>query len=132
MKLNKEFSADLQYKIAHQKNTHGEEWDIVYLFLKSLERVVPGCGGYGALSQHQGNMKEMEKNKDQLDEFVSSRLGDYSQAGDFYYSWTGGQDVCWDSSLEEEVRKVFPGRYTGVGAKNIRGGIRTIQLIPKE
>ena len=131
MRLNKEFAEDLVYIYRHERDDNGEEWDVADLSLKKLEHVVPGCGGYGILTKNKGNLKEMEKGKDVLSPYISSRLGEFAQAGEYYYGWTGRQEVCWDPSLEPEVRKVFPGKYNGTGAKYVADGLKTIELIPQ-
>lgn len=130
MRLNKEFAEDLLYRFVHEKNIRNEEWDTVYLSLKKLGEVAPGCEEYGILGRNKGNLKEMKKMEDQLDVYVSSRLDSYVQAGEYYYSWISSQEVCWDSNLEQKVREVFPGKYDGSGAKNISEGIKTLELIP--
>jgi hypothetical protein len=132
MKLNKEFAEDLVYVYRHEKDDEGGEWDNADFSLKELERVVPGCGGYSNLTKSKGDLKEMKKNKYTLDPYLAARLDDFIQAGDYYYGWAGFQDVCWDSSLEKKVREVFPpGKYKGMGAKNMPDGLETIELIPK-
>lgn len=129
MKLNSEFADDLIYRFVHEKNTKGEEWDTVYLTTKSLLDVDAGCSdALGAMGRSEGR-DGSEKN--QLGYYESEYFGQviFQLSQQFIY-WQGPQSICWDQENEEEVRKTFPKQYDGLGVKNVREGMRTIELIP--
>lgn len=123
MKLNKEFAEDLVYR------SETPAFATVYFSGKKLMATVPSCvSGFGFLFKTKGIMKEIAK----TDDFLATRMDSYIQIYDYYYGWTSPQDVCWDPSIEEEVRKVFPGKYNGMGAKFVSEGVKTLQLIPQK
>lgn len=123
MKLNKEFAEDLVYR------SETPAFATVYFSGKKFMVIAPSCvSGLGSLFKAKGIMKEIAK----TDDFLASRMDSYIQIQDYYYGWTGPQDACWDPSIEEEVRKVFPGKYNGMGAKFVSEGVKTLQLIPKK
>lgn len=126
MRLNKEFAEDLVYRFVHEKNSSGEEWGTVYFSLKNLLAVAPNCTSVNTFFKSFGNMREMAK----TDEYLAARVDNYVQIGNYYYGLADSADICWDSSLEQKVREVFPGKYSGGGAKYVSEGIKTLQLIP--
>lgn len=132
MKLNKEFAEDLSYGSTQGKNSLDGEWNSLYLSLINLAKIAPDCTGwnYGSLFRYEGDLEELKRQKDELDLYLATRLDEYIQVGNYYYGWVGPQDVCWNASMEEKVRQVFPGRYSGSGAKNVIEGIKTLELIP--
>lgn len=130
MKLNKEFAEDLIYRFAHEKNTKGEEWDSVYLTVNSLLYIDTQCSGaLGGFFKIEGKVVDGNRLGYQESENFGQLIYQFTN---YHIVWQGGHDVCWDPGLEKKVREVFPGKYVGSGAKNIREGMRTLELIPKK
>lgn len=132
MKLNKEFAEDLVYKFVHDKNIREEEFDTVYFSVKSILNMVPDCSGaLGAMSKGEGRGVQ---NESQLGYYESEYFGQLIfQFQKYFITWQGPQDACWDRALEEKVEEIFSGKkYAGPGAKNIREGMKNIEIIPQK
>ena len=128
MKLNKEFAEDLIYAYFSEKDDEGKEWDRIGFSTKALAAITEYCnpGALWSVDRIKVSLKqEIEKNS-----FTTRHLNDYVQAGNYYYGFEGSHDPCWNQDLESEVREVFPGKYPGLGAKNILDSLKTIQTMP--
>ena len=128
MKLNKEFAEDLVYVYDRRKDDEGEVWDEIGFSTKALAAITDYCspGAIGAIDRITTVLKEEIKDN------TTRHLNDYIRVGDYFYGFESGHDPCWDPSLESEVRKVFPGKYAGAGAKYVSDGLKTIELIPQK
>lgn len=130
MRLNKKFAEDLIYSFVHEKNANfNEEWDAIYFSTKSLTAIDKGCSPeegnpLGVITKIKGNATELAK----TEEFVSSRLQDIIQIGDYYYMWTGPQATCWIPKNDDAIQKVRGAEIY----KAIQDGVKTIQLIPSK
>ncbi len=128
MRLNKEFAEDLVYVYDRRKDDEGGAWDEIGFSTKALAAITDYCspGAIGAIDRITTVLKEEIKDN------TTRHLNDYIRVGDYYYGFESGHDPCWDPSLESEVRKVFPGKYAGAGAKYVSDGLKTIELIPQK
>lgn len=140
MRLNKEFAEDLVYKLKHEKNDDGEEWDAISFSTKGIMAVALECapendGVFGVFTRIDGTVEEADKNNLGLGPgYFQSRLktGTIVQFPQYFVIWTSPQAPCWPLSDNEAVESERSREYAGSGAKGIYDGVKTLQLIPSK